>query len=472
MSTNTHDDHNTIGAAKVTTPRIQQLIGGPPVLFWGAPGVGKTQGLTKGVNGFFSHELDRLDIATGKDEEGKAERKKELKKRLEILIASVREPTDFSGLPIPNEYGSYTLAAPAWATRLKEIGEAHLHDMPVAAVLYFDEISTASPAVQAALLRVVLDREVGDITLPDNIWICAAANPPSMAAGGWDMAPPLANRFMHMWWGIDSGEWAKNILNRWGKGWAHDYENENDPKPRLRRGLASVVSAYITRNGDSLFSLPPKNKQKETLAWPSPRSWEAAIYLMSQLSGFKADHHTKELTAEDIKGPWQMLIAAIGKVEAVSFNSFRKYADVMPDPKWIFAKSNAPTDKALAAIEKRTDLTEMEVMERSAGTRGPQILRPLAKKHTQDVAFAVAQMLVTVYTDKGRGFMNKPDAEGGGFDMENWERIWEALLTLGEDHPGLIGGPVLNLIQQVPKKLPGSVNERIVDVWGDIIYGD
>ena len=34
-------------------------------------------------------------------------------------------------------------------------------------------------AVQAALLRVVLERAVGDLTLPDAVAVVAAANPPT-----------------------------------------------------------------------------------------------------------------------------------------------------------------------------------------------------------------------------------------------------------------------------------------------------
>ena len=60
----------------------------------------------------------------------------------------------------------------------------------------FDEISTAPPAVQAALLRVVLERTVGDLRLPDAVSLVAAANTPEQAAGGWELSPPLANRFL------------------------------------------------------------------------------------------------------------------------------------------------------------------------------------------------------------------------------------------------------------------------------------
>jgi len=51
-------------------------------------------------------------------------------------------------------------APPSWALRLAEAGHG---------LLFLDELSTAPPAVQAALLRVVLERAVGDLMLPDAV---------------------------------------------------------------------------------------------------------------------------------------------------------------------------------------------------------------------------------------------------------------------------------------------------------------
>src|SRR5205823_11964182 len=65
-------------------------------------------------------------------------------------------------------------------------------------------ISTAPPAVQAAMLRIVLERVVGDLELPPGVRVVAAANPPEQAADGWDLAPPLANRLVHLDWPVDA----------------------------------------------------------------------------------------------------------------------------------------------------------------------------------------------------------------------------------------------------------------------------
>ena len=63
---------------------------------------------------------------------------------LTTVIASVHEPSDFSGLPIvgddPAEQG-VPMAPPDWAVRLVRAGRG---------LLFLDELSTAPPAVQAA----------------------------------------------------------------------------------------------------------------------------------------------------------------------------------------------------------------------------------------------------------------------------------------------------------------------------------
>ena len=51
-----------------------------------------------------------------------------------------------------------------------------------------------APAVRAALLRVVLERVVGDLELPNRAAIVAAANPPEQAAGGWDLSATISRR--------------------------------------------------------------------------------------------------------------------------------------------------------------------------------------------------------------------------------------------------------------------------------------
>src|SRR5204862_8275965 len=97
-------------------------------------------------------------------------------------------------------------APPRWAVDLAHAGRG---------IAFFDEISTAPPAVQAALLRVVLERTVGDLALPDAVAVVAAANPPEQAAEGWDLSAPLANRLCHLAWQTEPRAVADGLAGGW-----------------------------------------------------------------------------------------------------------------------------------------------------------------------------------------------------------------------------------------------------------------
>jgi MoxR-like ATPase len=254
---------------------------GVPVLLWGAPGTGKTS---------FINSLG-----------------KQLGIQVETVIASIREPSDFSGLPVLVN-GEVKMAPPAWAKKLAEAGKG---------LLFLDEISTAPPAVQAALLRVVLDRVVGDLELPKGVSIVAAANPPDQAAGGWDLSAPLANRFCHIDWKLSPNEWTEGFVN--------GFKEEEIPIlpadwEKQTSKIKSLISSFIHSRPQLLLQLPQEESQTGR-AWPSPRSWEMAAYLYTAADAAKV--------SEDVK---TILVAGcIGEGPAIEFITWVKDLD-LPDP--------------------------------------------------------------------------------------------------------------------------------------------
>ena len=230
----------------------------------------------------------------------------------ETVIAAIREPSDFSGLPVVLE-GVVHFAPPRWAERLAAAGTG---------VLFLDEISTAPPAVQAALLRVVLERVVGDLALPDGIVVVAAANPPEQAADGWDLSAPLANRFCHLDWIVEASGFAQGIAGGWRPPVVPPLPTGWEQHLPLARGL---VSAFISVRPALALDVPT-DAARAGRGWPSPRTWEMAarLWTVAQVTGASA-----EARAALVSG-------AVGDAAGIQLLTWELEMD-LPDPEAVLA---------------------------------------------------------------------------------------------------------------------------------------
>ncbi|AFQ45346.1 AAA family ATPase [Desulfosporosinus meridiei] len=259
---------------------------GVPILTWGPPGVGKTASITMLADG--------------------------LALPLEVVLASIREPSDFSGLPVIGEEG-VRMEPPAWAHRLARAGKG---------VLFLDEISTAPPAVQSALLRVVLDRVVGDLALPNRVTVVASANPPEQAVGGWDLSAPLANRFCHLFWSLDTQGWVDGMIGGWS---ISDLPHLPSSWENSIREKEMLVAAFV-RHRPHLLLQVPKDEGQAGKAWPSPRSWSMTARLLAAAESVLAN--------EDVVAT--LTAGCIGEGACLEFLAWCRDLD-LPDPEDILA---------------------------------------------------------------------------------------------------------------------------------------
>ncbi|MFI5527614.1 AAA family ATPase [Kitasatospora sp. NPDC051853] len=277
-----------------------------PVLLWGEPGIGKTAALTQ--------LADSLGLP------------------LTTVIASVHEPSDFSGLPVLGDdpaVQGVPMAPPDWAVRLVREGRG---------LLFLDELSTAPPAVQAALLRLVLERRVGALRLPPGVRIVAAANPRASAADGWELSAPLANRFVHLQWTHDH----EVVVRGFGGAWPRAVLPVLDPD-----GLPEAV-AFARRAVCTLLSVRPElvhrlpqGESRRGGAWPSPRSWEMTIRLIAFATAAGSSREVLSLLVRGTvgDGPGLELLASTERMD-------------LPDPELLLA------DPAAAELPQRGDLRQ------------------------------------------------------------------------------------------------------------------
>ncbi|MFJ6479214.1 MULTISPECIES: AAA family ATPase [unclassified Streptomyces] len=292
-----------------------------PVLLWGEPGIGKTAALTQ-----LAESLE-LPLTT--------------------VIASVHEPSDFSGLPVvgddPAEQG-VPMAPPDWAVRLVRAGRG---------LLFLDELSTAPPAVQAALLRLVLERRIGSLQLPPGVRIVAAANPRGSAADGWELSPPLANRFVHLQWTHDHDVVLRGLGGTWPRATLPRLDAERLPAA-VDRARRAVCGLLTTR--PALVHRLPTTETRRGGAWPSPRSWDMTIRLLAFAHAAGSSGEVVSLLVRGTvgDGPGLELLASLDRMD-------------LPDPEELLAdpagadlpergdRRQATLDGVVAAVRRRPD---------------------------------------------------------------------------------------------------------------------
>jgi len=245
-------------ASNITKVVNKLIVKKLPVFIWGPPGIGKSS-IVKQIA--HKAELDFLDL------------------RLSLL-----DPTDLKGIPFFNaETKEGVWAKPSFLPS----------DPNSTGILFLDEINTAPPAVQASAYQLILDRKVGEYTLPKGWSIVAAGNRENDRGVVYKMPPPLANRFVHFEMEVDFNDW---------KAWAYSVKIE------------STIIAYLAYDKSMLFTFDASSNEK---SFATPRSWE---YVDSII---KADIE-KDLILDTISG-------AVGREAAVGYLSFKNVMKDLPD---------------------------------------------------------------------------------------------------------------------------------------------
>jgi hypothetical protein len=234
----------------------------------------------------------------------------------EVVIGSIHAPEDFSGVAVQDKDGDLSLR-PVLAQARRLAGKR--------GVLFLDELTTAPGAVQAAMLRLVLDRKLGDMDLGGGVRIMAAANPPEEAAGGSELAMPLANRFCHIKHsGISVSKWITWLIS----GVSLQEESTDDVEKIVREHwdhsyarAAGHVAGFVHSKQDALHAMPAAGNPARSGAYPTPRSWDMACRAYATCLALKSEAEVQE----------ELLCGCIGIGHGNEFFTWVHAAD-LPDP--------------------------------------------------------------------------------------------------------------------------------------------
>ena len=222
-----------------------------PVFLWGGPGIGKSAIVRQ--------------LATS------------LNLPLQDVRALLLDPVDLRGLPFLGSDGRSRWATPEF---LPQDGEG---------ILFLDELNAAPAMVQASCYQLVLDRKLGEYTLPDGWAIFAAGNRDSDRAVTTRMPSPLRNRFVHLEFEVDAQEWSE---------WA------------IQSGIRPEVIAFLRFRPELLSAF-----DRDANAFPSPRSWEFLSGILEKQPATDIEH--------------ELFVGAVGNGAATEFSGFlRMYRDL------------------------------------------------------------------------------------------------------------------------------------------------
>jgi len=192
-----------------------------PMFIWGPPGIGKSQIVAQVAA---SMGLPLIDVRA-------------------VLL----DPVDLRGVPSV-EKGVTRWNPPVF---LPTKGEG---------VLFLDELSQAPDSVQSSLLQLVLDRKLGEYSMPAGWRILAAGNRVTDGAFSRKISKALGSRFAtHLDLAVDLDEWCK---------WAID------------NNVPSEIISFLRLRPDLLHHFDPAAQGN---SFPCPRVWANVGLFMGKL---------------------------------------------------------------------------------------------------------------------------------------------------------------------------------------------
>ncbi len=240
-------------ATHVTPKKLSELLLATaiirPVFIWGPPGIGKSSLVEK-----FAEEVGLPCVS---------------------LLGSQLAPEDLIGVPQIVD-GKSRFCPPSMIAREEPY------------CLFLDELNACSHEVQKAFYSLILDKRIGEYTMPEGSIVVGAGNRASDSAIVKPMSSALINRMFHVQLNASHRDWLE---------WAHIEE------------IHPWILDYIKQRPDHLHVKPPKTEEP----FSTPRSWHM---LSDALKSYNDDIDEDSLT--------QLVYGCLSQVHAGQFKAFIK----------------------------------------------------------------------------------------------------------------------------------------------------
>ncbi|MEM7076793.1 MAG: MoxR family ATPase [Pseudomonadota bacterium] len=185
---------------------------------------------------------------------GKTELVRTLAARMGARLFDIRlttiEPQDLRGLPYYDHDAQRTI----WY-RPEDLPD----DPDRPALLFLDELTSASPYLQPTVYGLLQERRVGRHVLPDSVLVVAAGNTVEDGAIAYEMGSALSDRLIHLHVQANAQDWLEHYA--------------------IERKIHPAVTAFLRSRPDLLDTVEDSLHRDEMIAC-TPRSWERVSAIM------------------------------------------------------------------------------------------------------------------------------------------------------------------------------------------------
>ncbi|MBQ8131437.1 MAG: ATP-binding protein [Bacilli bacterium] len=232
----------------------------------------------------------------GRSSDGKSARVKEIDPDCLIIYMRNATPNSLNGITVYDSSKDEAIdVPPSWYKKLVKKCE---EEPDKTHILFFDELSNATPAMQGMAFNIILEHEVNGVwKLPENVRIVAAGNEMEDSLSSFGLSEPMYNRFAHLYIDTTSDDWLRWVMDSDKKMERLPYQYTSYPK-KIHPAILSFVNYQHQEKKDVLRTTYTGEKPNA-----DPRKWEMASRVLYQtnkpelISCLVGDDVTKQFVA-------------------------------------------------------------------------------------------------------------------------------------------------------------------------------